>query len=161
MPEYICPHCKQPINDDEALLCLYCGQSLNREVGFMGRLKYPKPKIILVVIIVLILAGFALTDAFDISIELDERVVKTVDLSARVDELHARRREEAAKAAKMTKAEKEAKAALAAEVAKASGVTVEPREEPKPVRHQIWNKESLKKIDDPALSITDGGCILG
>jgi predicted nucleic acid-binding Zn ribbon protein len=60
MPEYICPHCKQPINDDEALFCLYCGESLNREVGFMGRLKYLKPKIILVTIIVLILVSFTI-----------------------------------------------------------------------------------------------------
>jgi predicted amidophosphoribosyltransferase len=58
MPEYICPHCKQPIYDAEALLCLYCGQSLNRPVGFMGKLKYPKPKIIIVTIVVLVAASF-------------------------------------------------------------------------------------------------------
>ena len=58
MSEYICPHCKQPIYDDEALLCLYCGQSLNRAVGFMGKLKYPKPKIIIVIIVVLVLVSF-------------------------------------------------------------------------------------------------------
>ncbi|MCX5693927.1 MAG: hypothetical protein NT014_02155 [Candidatus Omnitrophica bacterium] len=60
MPEYICPHCKQPINDDEALLCLYCGKSLNRSVGFMGKLKYPTPKIIIVIIIVLVLVSFTI-----------------------------------------------------------------------------------------------------
>ncbi|MBU4251833.1 MAG: hypothetical protein KKC39_08390 [Candidatus Omnitrophica bacterium] len=58
MSEYICPHCQQPIYDDEALLCLYCGQSLNRSVGFMGKLKYPKPKIIIVIIVVLVLVSF-------------------------------------------------------------------------------------------------------
>ncbi|MFH0918045.1 MAG: hypothetical protein V1830_02815 [Candidatus Omnitrophota bacterium] len=58
MSEYSCPHCKQPINDDEALLCLYCGGSLNRPVGFMGKLKYLKPKIIIVIIVVLVLVSF-------------------------------------------------------------------------------------------------------
>ena len=58
MPEYICPHCQQPINDDEALLCLYCGESLNRPVGFMGRLKYPVHKIVIVVIVVLLVISF-------------------------------------------------------------------------------------------------------
>ncbi len=58
MSEYICPHCQQPIYDDEALLCLYCGQSLNRCVGFMGKLKYPKPKIIIVIIAALVLVSF-------------------------------------------------------------------------------------------------------
>ena len=58
MPEYICPYCKKPINDDEALLCLYCGESLNRPVGLMGKLKYLKPKIIMVIIVVLVLFSF-------------------------------------------------------------------------------------------------------
>lgn len=58
MSEYICPHCKQPIYDDEVLLCLYCGQSLNRPIGFMGKLKYLKPKIIIVIIVALVLVSF-------------------------------------------------------------------------------------------------------
>ncbi len=58
MSEYSCPHCKQPINDDEALLCLYCGASLNRARGWIGKLKYPKPKIIIVIIVVLVLVSF-------------------------------------------------------------------------------------------------------
>ena len=58
MSEYICAHCKQPIYDDEALLCLYCGQSLNRSVGFLGNLKYTKPKLIIIIIVVLVIASF-------------------------------------------------------------------------------------------------------
>lgn len=58
MSEYICPHCKQLINDDEALLCLYCGQSLNRGIGFMGKLKYPVHKIVIVIIVALVLVSF-------------------------------------------------------------------------------------------------------
>ena len=61
MPEeYICPHCKNPINDDEALLCLYCGESLKRSVGFMGKLKNPTPRTILYIIVLLILLSFVL-----------------------------------------------------------------------------------------------------
>jgi hypothetical protein len=30
MAVIICPHCKNPVHDDDALLCLYCGESLNR-----------------------------------------------------------------------------------------------------------------------------------
>ncbi|MDO8489551.1 MAG: hypothetical protein Q7S42_05540 [Candidatus Omnitrophota bacterium] len=58
MAEYICPHCKNPINDNEALLCLFCGESLNRNIGFMGKLRYPNPRIILIVIIIMVLVGF-------------------------------------------------------------------------------------------------------
>jgi len=58
MPEYICPHCKQPVYDDEALLCLYCGESLNRPAGFMGKLKYFKPKIIIIIIVAMLVISF-------------------------------------------------------------------------------------------------------
>ncbi|RKY31722.1 MAG: hypothetical protein DRP74_04300 [Candidatus Omnitrophota bacterium] len=58
MAEYICPHCKKPIYDDEALLCLYCGESLRRNIGLMGKLKYSSPKIMVTVIILVVLLGF-------------------------------------------------------------------------------------------------------
>lgn len=58
MSEYICPHCKQSIYDDEALLCLYCGESLKRPIGLMGKIKYPEPKIIIVIIVALVLVSF-------------------------------------------------------------------------------------------------------
>jgi hypothetical protein len=58
MSKYTCPHCKQPIYDDEALLCLYCGESLRRGIGFMGKLRYPGHKIIIIIIVILVLAGF-------------------------------------------------------------------------------------------------------
>jgi predicted amidophosphoribosyltransferase len=60
MAEYICPHCKKPIYDDEALLCLYCGESLNRSVGVMGRMRYPKPRVILAAIVLVVVLGFVL-----------------------------------------------------------------------------------------------------
>lgn len=58
MPEYICPHCKKPIYDDEALLCLYCGENLERGVGFMGKMKYPIPRILIVIGITILIVCF-------------------------------------------------------------------------------------------------------
>ncbi len=59
MPEYICPHCKKPIYDDDALLCLYCGESLERGVGFLGKMKYPGHfAIILIVFILVVIIAF-------------------------------------------------------------------------------------------------------
>ncbi|PIQ89155.1 MAG: hypothetical protein COV72_04520 [Candidatus Omnitrophica bacterium CG11_big_fil_rev_8_21_14_0_20_42_13] len=58
MPEYICPNCHNPIYDDEALLCLYCGESLRRGAGFMGKIKYARLKIITAVLVIVILVIF-------------------------------------------------------------------------------------------------------
>lgn len=60
MAEYICPNCKKPIYDDEALLCLYCGESLRRGRGLMGKIKYPTSKTIAVITIIFILMVFVL-----------------------------------------------------------------------------------------------------
>ena len=60
MSEYVCPHCKKPIYDEEALLCLYCGETLNRSIGFMGKLKYPTPRIIAIIVVVSVLLCFIL-----------------------------------------------------------------------------------------------------
>jgi hypothetical protein len=41
MSEYLCPHCKNPIYDDEVLRCHFCGESLNRASdGIFGKMKY-------------------------------------------------------------------------------------------------------------------------
>lgn len=60
MIKHICPHCKNPIYDDEALLCLYCGESLNRRIGVMGRIRYSAPKVIVVIIVISVLLSFLL-----------------------------------------------------------------------------------------------------
>ncbi|MBU2102868.1 MAG: zinc ribbon domain-containing protein [Candidatus Omnitrophota bacterium] len=60
MPEYICPHCKNPIYDDEATLCLYCGESLDRAIGFMGRIKYSRPKVIAITVTLAAILSFLL-----------------------------------------------------------------------------------------------------
>ena len=58
MAEYICPHCKKPNYDDDALSCVYCGESLERGIGFMGKIKYPTPKVIIIIAITVVLASF-------------------------------------------------------------------------------------------------------
>jgi hypothetical protein len=60
MSGYPCPHCKKPIYDEEAILCLYCGESLERTAGFMGRLRYPRHRVIIIILIMLILLSFAI-----------------------------------------------------------------------------------------------------
>jgi hypothetical protein len=60
MSEYTCPHCGKAIHDDEALLCLYCGENLERSIGVLGGLKYPTPRIIMTSIVVLVLSSFVL-----------------------------------------------------------------------------------------------------
>ena len=64
MSEYICPHCKNPIYDDDALLCLYCGESLKRDIGVFGKLKYSKPKVIIISLVSLVALAFILLIVF-------------------------------------------------------------------------------------------------
>ena len=59
MTEYICPNCGKPIYDDEALLCLYCGENLKRGVGVLGKLKYSVNWAIAAAI-VLVITGFVI-----------------------------------------------------------------------------------------------------
>ena len=60
MSEYICPHCGNPIDDDEALLCLYCGENLERGVGVIGKMKYSVNWGIIVFIIIFVVISFLL-----------------------------------------------------------------------------------------------------
>ena len=64
MSEYICPHCQRPIYDDDALLCLYCGKGLRRGVGFLGKLKYSRPRAIIISLVGLVLLAFILIFIF-------------------------------------------------------------------------------------------------
>lgn len=59
-----CPHCHKPIEDDEALLCLYCGESLKRPIGNFGKLKYAWTKYGLLALIVIIVLGFLISQIF-------------------------------------------------------------------------------------------------
>ncbi|RKY42686.1 MAG: hypothetical protein DRP85_02115 [Candidatus Makaraimicrobium thalassicum] len=58
MSEYICPHCGKPIYDDEALLCLYCGENLERGVGLLGRIKYSPHWLIIAAVVIVVLVAF-------------------------------------------------------------------------------------------------------
>ena len=60
MSAYICPNCKKQIHDDDALLCFYCGESLGRNLGFMGKLRHPKYAIISAALITVVLLGFVM-----------------------------------------------------------------------------------------------------
>jgi hypothetical protein len=60
MTEFICPNCDNPIYDDEALLCLYCGESLERGTGIFGKLKYSRQKGIAALVVVILILSFVL-----------------------------------------------------------------------------------------------------
>ncbi|MGE0268540.1 MAG: hypothetical protein AB7S78_08815 [Candidatus Omnitrophota bacterium] len=46
MNEYICPHCQNPIYDEDALSCHFCGESLDRVgKGFISNLRYGSNRI--------------------------------------------------------------------------------------------------------------------
>ncbi|MDD5347372.1 MAG: hypothetical protein PHT59_02015 [Candidatus Omnitrophica bacterium] len=49
MAEYICPHCKKPVCDDDALLCLFCGESLNRPGKHI-----PRSRLLFIIIVLLL-----------------------------------------------------------------------------------------------------------
>jgi predicted nucleic acid-binding Zn ribbon protein len=55
---YICPHCKNSVEDDEALLCLFCGESLGRGSRFPAA--KPLFYAILAVLVVSLLLTFLL-----------------------------------------------------------------------------------------------------
>ena len=58
MKEYTCPHCGKPIYDDEALLCLYCGENLERGVGVLGKMRYSVHWSIVVAAIIIVVIAF-------------------------------------------------------------------------------------------------------
>ena len=60
----ICPNCDNPIHDDEALLCLYCGESLQRGIGVFGKLKYSQQKVITAVVVAFLILSFVLLVIF-------------------------------------------------------------------------------------------------
>jgi hypothetical protein len=59
-----CPHCAKPVEDEDALLCFYCGGSLHRATGFLGFLKYGHRKFLTLVILVLVIVLFVLLQIF-------------------------------------------------------------------------------------------------
>jgi len=62
--EYFCPNCKKPIYDDEALLCLYCGEGLKRNVTFLGSFKSGPLSIVVAIITIVVIISFVLLVVF-------------------------------------------------------------------------------------------------
>ena len=59
MGEYICPNCQNPIYEDEAILCHFCGESLKRSgQGLLSKLKYKRPQGALIIIVSFIVLSF-------------------------------------------------------------------------------------------------------
>ncbi len=57
-----CPHCKNPIYDEEALLCHFCGGSLGRgSDGAIGRMRGAGNKWIWVTVAVLLVIAALIT----------------------------------------------------------------------------------------------------
>ena len=54
MEGHICPHCGNPVFDEDALLCHFCGESLQRAAdrlplggqGFLGRIRYANRRVV-------------------------------------------------------------------------------------------------------------------
>ena len=58
MPGYTCPHCGNLIFDEEALLCHFCGESLQRAgQGFLGKIRYANHRILWYFLTFLVLCG--------------------------------------------------------------------------------------------------------
>jgi len=60
MGEYSCPQCHKPIYDDDALLCHFCGGSLNRaSKDVIGKMRYGNMAA-WVLVVVIVLFGFVM-----------------------------------------------------------------------------------------------------
>jgi hypothetical protein len=62
MSEMICPHCKNPIYDEDALSCHFCGNSLSRASGgAFGAMRGAGMKWVLVTVALIVLAALMLS----------------------------------------------------------------------------------------------------
>lgn len=63
MSDIICPHCKNSVYDEDALLCHFCGNSLNRHSsgGVLGVMRSAGMKWVWVTVGIIILAAFVLS----------------------------------------------------------------------------------------------------
>ncbi len=65
MAEITCPHCKNPITDDDAVLCHFCGESLGRaSSGALGQMRLGRFKIWFIILAIILIAGFVLVGIF-------------------------------------------------------------------------------------------------
>ena len=62
MSEVICPHCKNPIYDEDALSCHFCGNSLSRtSSGVFGKMRGAGMKGVWITVALVLLAMLFLT----------------------------------------------------------------------------------------------------
>jgi len=61
MNEKNCPHCDQPITDPDNLRCIFCGELLPAETGFLSRIKFSSMNVVLTIIAVVVSMTFLLT----------------------------------------------------------------------------------------------------
>ena len=60
MEGHICPHCGNPVFDEDALLCHFCGESLQRAgQGFLGRIRYANRRVVWYFLTFLVLCALA------------------------------------------------------------------------------------------------------
>ena len=65
MPDMVCPHCKNPIYDEEALLCHFCGNSLGRQSsGAMGNMRGAGMKWVVLAVLAVTILSFILISIF-------------------------------------------------------------------------------------------------
>ena len=65
MSEYHCPHCDMTTYDDDALLCHFCGESLERaSKGFLGKVRYSNLKVVWFFLIFAVIFSFILLTVF-------------------------------------------------------------------------------------------------
>jgi hypothetical protein len=50
-PVLKCPSCGKPDCDDDALSCLFCGESLERPIGLMGTLRYGSKWLVIAIVV--------------------------------------------------------------------------------------------------------------
>ena len=61
MEEYTCPNCKNQIYDPDALLCHFCGESLQRAGdGFISNIRYSNRKVLWYFLVFVIICAFVL-----------------------------------------------------------------------------------------------------
>ena len=63
MPDVTCPHCKNVIDDEDALRCHFCGESLGlgTSTGLIGAMRGAGMKWVMATIAIAILLALALT----------------------------------------------------------------------------------------------------
>ncbi|MFA5038732.1 MAG: hypothetical protein WC732_03530 [Candidatus Omnitrophota bacterium] len=60
----VCPHCSKPVNDPEALFCLFCGSPLKKPAGFLGALKFGAWKYAAIALLALLIAVLICAQVF-------------------------------------------------------------------------------------------------